>query len=782
MDSVVKGDLKKKLKYLDLDLDKIQDELISYEPLNYTITRLNNDKDHRVFKHVPINKIDILFTPCLRSDSLKDKYNKALPLFKYIVPSQEEDDLERYTIFLKMLNKVTIPEIENVASVQKELENNEPFRVTYQKDHMWQIYYSDSTDRYFMLVCTKEETYAEFFYLLKKKIDYLKNKSKVTPCIYVPINSVSYTENYLSRDQIIDIENYLWLFTKNWALVFDVFDSDNCLTTQIVGDTFVYDDVKSTYKIVISSKEEALKFYKLLKALFIMQTEVKDHFKFDTKIDSNNSLELYLGQVRLTYDMLTEFIKNEVESAKQEIDLQNERITTVEKELGNVKIAVRKNEEEYLSKQREISTYLEYKKTFFGKVKYFFKPKKKAAEKEEKTKKKIEKEVEDFVDANKDKFIDNKTIEVDFKEKNFYTIEDLVYIYTCLEKGEKIYQDLFQDLKAKKLLLENISSKVKNASLYIEEIDKHRRSIFDFWKYANKDEKLSLEMGDENKTSDTSNSLKKSFNIEYDLESLGQKVDQMQRKKLSREEMDSLFVAKSEVLPIMNLLRNGNMDQIAIENCLSDLIEQYNGSKYHLDNETFDIFGNVTDDGRKLKYIGSKSHRENEKNLYRVLNVNQKIDVFDFTEKVQILTNYLDGAIPKGRAEYDFKLFKICQITEEINENYFDVFNLSVENALNEFDDDGEGALNLIKLNFKEDLPMLYYSNIIFFDNSNQTLPLGMDISTSVLIDCKRLEFTQINKTKFRTNNYFTESNNLILPKAKDVFVYEYDVDIKKSK
>ncbi len=782
MDSVVKGDLKKKLKYLDLDLDKIQDELISYEPLNYTISRLNNDKDHRVFKHVPINKIDILFTPCLRSDPLKDKYNKALPLFKYIVPSQEEDDLERYTLFLKMLNKVTIPEIENVASVQNELERNEPFRVTYQKDHMWQIYYSDSTDRYFMLVCTKEETYAEFFYLLKKKIDFIKNKSKEVPCIYVPINSVSYTENYLSRDEIIDIENYLWLFTKNWALVFDVFDSDGCLTTQIVGDTFVYDDVKSTYKIVLSNKEEALKFYKLLKALFIMQTEVKDHFKFDTKIDSNNSLELYLGQVRLTYDMLTEFIKNEVESAKQEIDLQNERITTVEKELGNVKIAVRKNEEDYLAKQREISTYLEYKKTFFGKVKYFFKPKKKPSEKEEKTKKKIEKEVEDFVDANKDKFIDNKTIEVDFKEKNFYTIEDLVYIYTCLEKGEKIYQDLFQDLKAKKLLLENISSKVKNASLYIEEIDKHRRSIFDFWKYANKDEKLSLEMGDENKNNEMSSGLKKSFNIEYDLESLGQKVDQMQRKKLSREEMDSLFVAKSEVLPIMNLLRDGNMDQMAIENCLSDLIEKYNSSKYHLDNESFDIFGNVTDDNRKVKYIGSKSHRENEKNLYRVLNVNQKIDVFDFTEKVQILTNYLDGAIPKGRAEYDFKLFKLCQITEEINENYFDIFNLSVENALNEFDDDGEGALNLIKLNFKEDLPMLYYSNIIFFDNSNQTLPLGMDVSTSVLIDCKRLEFTQINKTKFRTNNYFTESNNLILPKAKDVFVYEYDVDIKKTK
>ena len=54
-----------------------------------------------------------------------------------------------------------------------------------------------------------------------------------------------------------------------------------------------------------------------------------------------------------------------------------------------------------------------------------------------------------------------------------------------------------------------------------------------------------------------------------------------------------------------------------------------------------------------------------------------------------------------------------------------------------------------------------------------------MDEATTVLIDTKRLEFNLVSKTKFRTNNYFTESNNLILPKTKDVFVYEYDVDIK---
>ena len=778
MGSVTKDDLKKKLKYLDLDLNNIQDELISYEPLNYSISRLNNDRDHRVFKYVPIDQIDILVTPCLRSDPLKEKYSKALPLYKYIVPSKEEDDLEKYTTFLKMLNKVTIPEIENIVSTQKELSEKEPFRVTYTKDHLWQIYYSESTNRYFMLVCTKEDTYAEFFYLLKEKIAQIKGNGLDVPKIYVPINALNYSEAYLNRTEIADLENYLWLFTKNWALIFEVYNSKNKFSLQIIGETIVYDKVKSTYKVVLNNKEEAIKFYKLLKALFIMQTEIKDHFKFLTRVDSNNSLELYMGQSRVTYELLTDFIRNEVEIAREEIDLKNEQIAEAEKELGEIKIAVRKNEEEYLIKQKEISTFLEYKKTFFGKVKYFFKPPK-SSKKANKLKGKIEREIEDFVDANKDKFIEDMSVDYDFKEKKFYTIEDLVVIYSIYEKVEKNYQNLIQDLKAQKLKLENIKSKVRNATLYIDEIDKHRKSIFDFWKYSNKDEKLSLEMGNEQDGEGNNTPLKKSFDIEYDLDELGRDVDTIQRKKLSREEMDSVFLANTEVLPLINMFRENKLDQSKIEECLENLKKEFKDNRLLMDSESFDIFGNVSSDSTKLKFIGSKSHRENEKSKFKILNINKQIDAFDFTEKLQVMGNYLEDAISKGSSEYDFSLYKICQITEEINENYFEVFNLDVENALTEYNDDGEGALNLIKLNYKEELPMIYYSNSIFFDNMNQTLPLGMDLCTRVLIDCKKLNFTLVHKDKFRTNNYFTESKNLILPKAKDVFVYEYDVDLK---
>jgi len=778
VDKFTKGDLQKKLKYLNLDLEKIPEEIIEYEPLNYNVSRLNNDKDHRVFRYVPIDKIEILFTPCLRTDPLKEKYAKAMPLFKYILPAENEEDIEKYTTFLRMLDKISIPDIENIVNIQKELDKKEPFRVKYNKDHLWQIYYSETTGMYFMLVCTKEETFSEFFYLLKMKLEYAKKKAPSVPQIYVPINAINYSEQFLNRTEIADLENYLWLFTKHWALSFEVYDKKNSLSLQITGDTYVYDKVKSTYKIKLSNREEALKFYKLMKALFIMQTEIKNHFNFITRIDSNNGLELYMGQTRLTYEMLTDFIKSEIRVAEEEIKTQNDQIEELEEELSGVKEAVKIKEDEYLVKQKEISTYLEYKKTFIGKVKYFFKS--------SKINKKIkdDQDLENSLTRKDEESEGSKKVNIDptstaFKEKKFYTIEDLVTIYSLYEKGEKNYKNLNQDLKAQRLKLENLISKVKNATLYIEEIDKHKKSIFDFWKYSNKDERLSLEMGNDQEKSENKNVLKKSFNIESDFEDLGAKVDTIQRKKLSKEEMDSVFLANTEVLSMLNMLRKNNLDKDAIEETLEDLKEQFDNNRLYIDSETFDIFGNISDD-TAIKYIGNRSHRENEKSKFKILNINKKIDVFDFTEKLQSTISFIEGAIPKGKAEYDFSLYKVSQITEQIDEQAFEVYNLNEEKALEEYEDDGEGALNLIKLNVKEGLPLLYYSNIIFYDNNNQTLPLGMDLSSSVLIDCKKLEFKLIGKNKFRTNNYFTESKNLILPKSKDVFVYEYDVDLKK--
>ncbi|MGN1299207.1 MAG: hypothetical protein ACI4UE_04420 [Candidatus Scatovivens sp.] len=776
MEKIIKDDLLDKLNYLGLDLNNIPECFNYYEPINFNISRLNNDKDHKVFKYVPIDKIEILLTPTLRSDSIKSKYSNASPLITYLEPysKNEEENIEKYSTFLRMLSTISIPDIENISNLQKEMEDKEPFRVKYNKDHLWQIYYSEATDKYFMLVSTEEQTYSECFYLIKKKIELYNSNSKKSHKIFVPINYLNYSEELLNRNEIIDVENYLWLFTKNWPLIFEVYDNKNNLSLQIIGDTYVFDNVKSTYKIKLENSEEAIKFYKLLKACFILQTEIKDAFKFTTKIDSKNNLELYYGQIKLDYSVLPDFIKTQYMIAEEEIKAQTKSCNEEEKKLKDLNNKVKKKEKEYLEKQKEISTYLEYRKTFFGKVKYYFKStksKKNSAKLEENT------EENNIEEKNSDVL---KPMQLYTSEKDYYSLEDLITIYSIYEKGEKYCKDLELDLKAMENKLANYEAKVKNATLYISEIDKHKKSIFDFWKFANKDEQLALDVGIDNTNNTPSSQIRKSFDYNSDFEQMGIDMDKIQRTKLSKDEQDSIFVAKSNILFLLNMLRDNKMDKDILETNLMNLQNDFNKSRLFIDLDSFDVFGNIEEDSRKIKYIGNKSHRENEKNVFKLLNINKKIDVFDFTERLQYILNNLESSIKKIKANFDFPIYKLVQISENIKESCFDIFNLNIENELKNFEDRGEGALNLIKINFEENLPLLFYTNTILYDNNNNTLPEGMDLSTEVLLDCSKFNFELVKKYKFRTNNYFRESNNLILPKYKDIFVYEYNINLKK--
>ena len=48
--------------------------------------------------------------------------------------------------------------------------------------------------------------------------------------------------------------------------------------------------------------------------------------------------------------------------------------------------------------------------------------------------------------------------------------------------------------------------------------------------------------------------------------------------------------------------------------------------------------------------------------------------------------------------------------------------------------DESDEPAKLLKVPVDENTNILYYSNIIFFENQNNTLPIGMDVSTKVLM------------------------------------------------
>lgn len=271
-------DIENKLEYLSLDLDNIPKDIKKYKPLEFRIPKFYDEKQYRQYRYVPIKNIQILLSPTHRLDEIDEKYKKASPLAEYL-DSQSEENILKYTTFLNMLKSFNIDEVERIAEEQEKLNKKIPFKVKYENNYLWQIYYSENTDQYFMLVPTEDSDYSTFFYLLKKQLE-----KRRTGKIFVPIRNVDYTSTYLKKSEYEDIENYLWLFTKDWPLIYEVYDKKNNLSIQIVGETEVYQKVKSQYRIKLSTAEEANHFYKLLKAMFILQTELPHYFMFRTDI------------------------------------------------------------------------------------------------------------------------------------------------------------------------------------------------------------------------------------------------------------------------------------------------------------------------------------------------------------------------------------------------------------------------------------------------------------------------------------------------------------------
>ena len=761
-----KEDIKEKLNILGLDLENLPEFLTETKPIIFNPSRLNNDKELKVYKYVPIKDIEIYCTTAHRDDSIKEKYSKSMPLGRFI--EESEHDSEKSAELLNLFERISDVSIKRVALEQSKMAEKIPFTVHFPKNQLWQIYYSADTDRYFMLVSVIEDTFDELYYLLKKKIEAEKNNKDER--IFVPISYVNYSEKFLSNKEINDIENYLWVFTKNWSLTYEVYDLDDKLTIQIVGETPIYDSLKTMYKIILRSKEEAEEFYKLIKALFILQTELGSRYSFTTQINENNGIEFFYEGKKISYGDLPEFIKEKYIETEGEIKKFNQNSFKLENKLKELKIELKKEEAEYFIKQKEISTYLECKKTFFGKVKYFF------------SKKKNKPKEETEVIEEKEEVKEPKPIQGYTDDKKYHTIDDLVTVQALYEKSERYVKDLTQDIKAMKLRIVNTKKKIENATLYIQEIDQHKKSLFDFWKFANKDELLELDTGDEIYEGDVQK-IKKKFDFEYDFEDFGIAYDKLERTKFSKQELDSIYVASTNVLPIINMLKNGDMDKDVLEEQLRSLKSEYfTSSNSTLSSKVdFDIFGSMKDDPTQVKYLNNKSHRENEKDKFQILNINKKIDIFDFTEKLQLITSSLNEAMHKIKFDYDMPIYKVASINEKLHKTDFNVLNINAEREIESYDNKFETAVKLFKLNFKEGYPAVFLTNATYYDNANNTLPNGMDVTSKVIIDADMFEYELVKKEKMKTNRYFNIPETLY-PRILTIYIEEYDVYLKGQK
>ena len=730
------------LEYIGLDLENIPQKLLEAEPIHFS--DFSNSNIYKVYDYVSVHDLEILITPLDRTAEIRERYKTAKPLSAYL----QADDRKTKEIFNDVLDSASVNEIKKLENLQEKLKNI-PYFVKYDKNYLWQIYYSKEDNKYFMLFPANEGETSVLFYIIKKKLE------KEDTRIFVPINKMDYKGNFLTSAQINDIENYIWLFTNEWPNIYEV--SGKYL--YVTGHTKIKKLFSTYYRNVFDNKNDAEKFYMLLKALFILTTETNYKYNFEPYVNETGNLELeYVdeshenlkknnGKDRMHIELdetndniittgnLAEFVDKQVELQKlRKTDLEEE-IVRNEEILKELKEYVKKQNDIYVMQEKQIVMFLDCKKSFFKKISYFFKAKKFVMPKLDN---KIDKKLEDELGENS--LEDELSIKNEINLNGSYTIKELVSAFNSANEVEIKARAVRSDLKALKLKKENYARKIENAKKYIDEIESHKKSIFEFWKFSNKDELPALSEGESSESNETKNNA----NLNKDL--LGARADSLQRQKLSDEEINALYLFY--VMPkIFNRIsktyaKNENEDTKKIE---KDILE---GLKNKTSKRSLD---NLINDYTTVKKINSKEHRENERNEIAILRINENTTVEEFEDRINHFKKSLESAynkiyaitsmpvyIKKSDVQNEFILGDINPenlIEDKSSKNIIEERDVNLKNgAKAEKDKTNKQEIEIVKIDLSNEEHALYLSNIVFFDNQNKTLPIGMDLSNKVVI------------------------------------------------
>ena len=151
--------------------------------------------------------------------------------------------------------------------------------------------------------------------------------------------------------------------------------------------------------------------------------------------------------------------------------------------------------------------------------------------------------------------------------------------------------------------------------------------------------------------------------------------------------------------------------------------------------------------------LNNKKHRESSKNLFAILRFNEYTTLDDFKERMREIGMLVNEAYQKLTTKYDMTIYY-----GKRNKGYI-IGDINPYRLLQDKD-----VKRIYKMQTSKDTHLIYFTNIIFFDNKNRTLPLGMDKSTEFI-------------TKVGENRKITDMDIYLLVQ-KDLF----SVEIRKIK
>ena len=529
-----------------------------------------------------------------------------------------------------------------------------------------------------------------------------------------------------------------------------------------------------------------MQFYKLLKAMFILQTELPHYFEFKTDVTDTGEIVFLDENNLMEYAKMPKWINEKYRLGR----IKNRDLIKLIREnrgkLQKLKQQAAEQEIEYLAKEKQISTFLECKKTFFGKFKYYFKYNKKKSKKKMRQTEEVE-EIDSSIQvetrtARKRPPVKKK------KRKENYTIEELIEVYQACEARENQLKDLMMDINALKLKNKNMKKKIENATLFIEEIDSHKKSIFEFWKYSNKDEVAALAEGEEEEVT-LIKKVTKAFDYIEDIENFGKVMDKVQRAKLSKEEFDGIYVASTDMLEILNKIKNNEVLPREIEANLREMKRQARDEKTLLEDD-FDIFGGMAQDSTKISTIANKKHRELPKDKFNILDISKNTKPIGYKMTLEQIVGNIKNALEKVVVSEDLPVY-LASTEEMLSVNDFNVFNINPEKEIQEIMTQKlmlqrnitqkVDNIYLFKLNLKRGMHAISFTNSVFYDNQNKTLPIGQDLSTKILVDMSKLELDLEEEKVFHLVEFEDEKDDFSEISIKTIHVMKYEELAKRD-
>ena len=414
----------------------------------------NNIK--KVYRYIPISKIEVMVTNHSRNDKIKDKLKDAIPIIDYIYSKEFKDfDRVRLEYLLKDYNNSKYEEIDNL---QKRLFEKEPFKITYEEDVFYEIYYIKEENKYLLVICTEDIVFKEIQYILQKKAEYYITRKE--EYIYSGIVNLEYSENFLYKEEIQELEDILWYFTKSWPITYELYNNKNEYSLEIVGNFEIYNGLTSIYRISLKNKNKAAEYLKLAKALMTLEKDTNKYLKFQTIISEKEGLKFRYSDNDIVLKDIPDFLLvNYVKLYEETMAYIDENIAKKLK-LEILKEEKNKKEEKLNNLQNYITTFLDSKKTFFGKFRYFFgkDPLKQLEQNEKNLEQKKKKEDKD-IDGEKDKEEEKKLREKEREEiqelkekinlkRDFCTIEEYIFLYKEYEKQNKQLKLYLKDIRS----------------------------------------------------------------------------------------------------------------------------------------------------------------------------------------------------------------------------------------------------------------------------------------------------------------------------------------------